>query len=174
MTDVETITLILAVVGTVLGVLNTVHQYRQTKVKLRVIPKALLIEGRTSLSTSRREVPDRCNNLCVEVINLSSFPVTIAEVGFRYRWTGNRGLMFQPRTSEEGKSLPIELQSRRSVTVFANSDELPDAFDGPHRVRCVYAMTSCDTTVFGSSPAFKTMRKRLSQKANEANRRPRP
>lgn len=62
-------TLGVAVLGAVLGVLNTWRMFRQDRVRLRVEPQIAAIRNRSL-------------RLCVEVTNLSNFEVTIAQVAF--------------------------------------------------------------------------------------------
>ena len=59
-----------ALLGAALGVLNTWNSVNQSRVRLRVRPSHAISN------------PDGTNKFCVDVLNLSAFPVTIAEVGF--------------------------------------------------------------------------------------------
>lgn len=56
--------------------------------------------------------------VCVEVINLSSFPVTISEIGFGRR-KDLRHFMYLP-TLTNGKTWPPRLEARESVTAFGS------------------------------------------------------
>jgi hypothetical protein len=76
MTNSETISIVsLAVgsVGAVLGVINTWNALERQRVKLVVRPAQSML------------VPSGQPILTVEVTNLSAFPITIAEIGFRLR-----------------------------------------------------------------------------------------
>ena len=63
-----------AVLGAVLGVINTWHGLNQRRVKLKVVPMVAypIVYGRKF----DQEMG------CVDVTNLSTFPVTLREVGF--------------------------------------------------------------------------------------------
>jgi hypothetical protein len=70
------VTLSIAAVGAVLGIINTRQAMDQQRVKLRVVPKWVLFP---------MEEPPNDEAGCVEVVNLSAFPVTLQEVGFTLR-----------------------------------------------------------------------------------------
>src|SRR5678815_1261184 len=67
-------TLSCAVVGAVLGIINTWHGLNQRRVKLKVLPKVAY-----PISHSGEFGPEMG---CIEVTNLSTFPVTVRDVGF--------------------------------------------------------------------------------------------
>src|ERR1035437_613669 len=94
-------------VGSLLGVWNLVQSFSQRRVRLRVVPKLTVIRGNGFLSSSSDLLPDGFP--CIEVTNLSAFPVTIAEVGFSLYGTASRARVI-PDRSEEHTS---ELQSRQ-------------------------------------------------------------
>ncbi|MBW8851343.1 MAG: hypothetical protein JF600_11225 [Xanthomonadales bacterium] len=67
----QAITLAVAAVGAVLGIINTWHTIDKNQVKLKVVPKHAIPYG----------AMDHRLRMCIEVTNLSSFPITIEEVG---------------------------------------------------------------------------------------------
>jgi hypothetical protein len=75
---VEGVTLSIAVLGAVLGVINTWRAIDSSRVKLKVLPRHAIPVG---------GAPSHIG-FCIAVTNLSAFPVTVNEVGVLYR--GNR------------------------------------------------------------------------------------
>lgn len=75
---------ITGVTGTALGIISAVNMLSRNCVKLRVIPKvAWKSANGFVISTDRhpRAKLGAPNRLAVKIINLSTFPVTISEVG---------------------------------------------------------------------------------------------
>lgn len=127
-----------ALLGAVLGVINTCNSLDQRKVKLLVRPAYGI------------PVPEGELLVSVEVINRSSFPVTISELGFT---TEGKLRYFQPEFIIGGKSLPIRLESRETITgYFAISSLNVEILDK------AYAATSCGEKSYGDSPALKQIR----------------
>ena len=94
----NTIKDIAAIAGGILGVFNFVQSFWQRSVRLRVGPKLSVRVDGGFLSTSVDLIPE--GSVCIEVTNLSSFPVTLAEVGFS-PIGGNKGrfvIIPNPRT----------------------------------------------------------------------------
>ena len=83
----DAITLILATIGTVLGIINYWRSIRDEKVRLRVVPVLAWNFGEVIMiirsSMKIGELIDRYGipRMGVEVINLSKFPITLDEVG---------------------------------------------------------------------------------------------
>lgn len=172
MTTLQLVTLITAIVGAVcgilgavLGIVNTWHQRSQTRVKLRVIPKlAWMLDGENVLTARRRagNLDDLIsglphNRLCIDVMNLSAFAVTVSEVGFG-RVDKVRCRLFKPELSP-GKTWPVRLEPRESFTAYA----LPGMTLDEHAMRyaVAYAQTDCDTVAYGTSPIFKDFIRKL-------------
>ena len=146
MTIVQAITLAIALLGAVLGLINTWHNLDKDKLKLKVVPKRAIPVGSADPNLT----------FCIEITNLSSFAVSVDEAGVFYRGTKNRGGIIVPVFSDGG-SWPRRLEPRSSVTVYSQA---PHSRSG-HRIKCAYARTQCGRTVTGISPA-------LSQIANES------
>ena len=137
-----------AIVGCVLGIFNFIQVLLQRRVRLRVIPKLTTIRGGGFFSSNREPIPD--GFACIEVINLSSFPVTLAEVGFSlFGDTGRKLIIPDPKTL-----LPLKLESRQSIDVRS-----PQSAGFPHNGRRAYARTQCGHTSYGDSPVFKQFRR---------------
>lgn len=139
------ITLSLAVLGAVLGIINTFHALGRDKVRLRVVPKAAFPVGGHGSRKAR---------LCIEVTNMSWFPVTINKVGVLYHGTDAHGALVQPLMLDGG-AFPRRLESRSSFTVYADPNALVDR-EGP-QIRCAFAKTDCGVLIEGDSPAFQQL-----------------
>lgn len=142
MTVTDAVTLAIALLGAVLGVVNTWQALDKSRVKVRVRPKHAIPVG----------AADPRITFCIEVTNLSDFAVTIDEVGVFYRGTDARGA-YTPPLLLDGKPWPRRLEARSSVTVYGQS---PKAKPG-HPLTCAYARTECGVTRTGTSPAFKQL-----------------
>lgn len=135
----QAITLSIAVLGAVLGLINTWHGLDRTRPKLRVRPAHAIPVGSAPKSLT----------FCIEVTNLSAFPLTVCEVGVLYHGTDARGTVMPVLI--DGGPWPRLLESRASVTVYFQRPE----FDADHLIRCAYAKTECGVTKTGTSPALR-------------------
>jgi hypothetical protein len=133
----SSITFAIAVLGAILGLINTWHAIDRTRVKLRVLPKHAIPVGGMNENLT----------FCIEVINLSPFAVTIVDVGCFLKGTNERLSYTNPLTFDGG-SWPRRLESRSSFTVYGQRPE------STYRLRCAYARTSCGITTTGKSAAF--------------------
>ena len=140
MTLVTAITLAIAVLGAVLGIINTWHGLSRTKVRLKVVPAHAIPFGGTDPSV----------NFSIAVTNLSEFAVTIREVGVLYEGTDKREAMIRP-VILDGGSWPRRLEPRTSVSAYGRAPEIT----GRPRIRRAYAMTDCGLTKTGTSPALE-------------------
>ena len=145
MSTVETVTFAIAVLGAVLGLVNTWHNIDKTRVKLRVRPKRAIPLGNV----------DPRLTFCIEVTNLSSFAVTVSDVGVIYYGTKSRGSIIQP-VLLDGGAWPRRLEPRSSVTVYGQK---PASYSTDDKIRCAYATTDCGVTRRGNSPALKQIAK---------------
>ena len=141
-TLVQAITLAVAVLGVVLGVINTWHGLDRSRVKLRVNPVQVKPIGAAPTHV----------RFGIEVMNLSAFPVTIADVGFYHRRTDKRTIYTSPFFIDGG-SWPRRLEPRSSVTVYG-----PRPVNLPgHPLTAAYAKTECGHVKTGTSPALKQL-----------------
>lgn len=138
---VRAVTFGLALLGAVLGVMNTWRTFDRDRPKLRVVFKHAIPVG---MASSRIRYS-------IEVINLSTFPLTIGEIGFQLRGTDTRAAISQP-TLIDSKPWPRRLEPRESVTAYIVGDDL-DAT--PRPLRRAYATTTCGFTATGMTPAMK-------------------
>ncbi len=136
----QAVTLSIAVLGAALGLINTWHGLDKSRPKLRVRPAHAIPVGAAPRSLT----------FCIEVTNLSAFPLTVCDVGVLYRGTADRGAVVTPVLADGGP-WPRRLESRASVTVYF---QRPDSYPG-RRIKCAYAKTQCGVMKTGTSPALK-------------------
>jgi len=136
------ITPTVAIVGAVLAAVTLAITIWQRRVQLSIRPTQAV----------------GAKSYCIEVVNLSSFPVTISKVGFRrIGATGKRRRVPINKLIVSG-DWPKRLQSREAVSI---------SFDPREDIRVrektinVYASTSCGKIVDGSIQAFKRFQKEL-------------
>lgn len=139
-TFVQALTLSVAILGAVLGVINTWRGLDQSRVKLKVLPAHAIPVGGA----------DPRLKFAIEVTNLSVFPVTVSDVGVFYHGTKERGSIVQP-VLLDGGAWPRRLEPRSSVTVYSGAQISPPGY----RIKCAYAKTQCGVTKKGTSPALK-------------------
>ena len=144
-TLINAITLSIAVLGAVLGIMNTWRNINRDKVKIQVVPKQAIPAG----AVSHHPI-----NLCIDITNFSTFPLTIVEVGVLYYGTSARGASIDP-IIYNGGPLPRKLEPRTSVSTYLPL-EIVSERDG-HSVKCVYATTDCGVTIKGKSPALEQL-----------------
>ncbi len=132
----------------VLGIINTWHALDQSRVKLKVLPAQAFPVGGAPESI----------DVSVTVTNLSSFPLTVNEVGFYFKGLAHddKRAVFTDPVLLDGGPWPRRLEPRSSVSVFG---ELPDPAPGL-KLRCAYATTDCGTTKEGDSPGFRQAARR--------------
>jgi hypothetical protein len=141
----DAITLSVASVGAVLGILNTWKAIDRDRPKLRVVPKHAIPIGAV----------DPRLRMSIEVVNLSTFPLTVDEVGLLYHGTNKRASVQQP-VLFDGGAWPRRLEPRSGVTAYLD----PDWIQFRHKIRCAYAMTACGLTFKGRSPALRQIAER--------------
>jgi hypothetical protein len=129
-----------AVLGAVLGVMNTWHAMNQKRVNLRVKPSYALDPSGQPIGFS------------IEVTNLSAFPVTIAEVGLTLP-KKQRFVIKQPEFIDHG-SWPRKLDTRESVSAYFTFDNLV-GFGG--KLQKAYVRTACGEFRYGTSPALRQL-----------------
>jgi hypothetical protein len=149
------VTLILATIGTVLGCINTLVLLDNRRVRLRVVPRSAIPGHGGVLTTSTQHVPG--GRVCIEVTNLSSFPLTIDEVG--YTLPSRARFAFIKPILLDSKGWPRRLEPRDSVTVYG------DVADVPRNIGKAFARTACGLKRFGNSPALDDLKRQLRQQS---------
>ena len=137
-----------AIIGAGLGVWNLVQGFWQRRVRLKVVPKLSATRGGGFLSSNRDVLPD--GFACIEVTNLSAFPVTVAEVGFSLVGDVGRSVIIPDPLN----FLPKRLESRESIDVRATRSA-----GFPKKAKRAYATTQCGHTRDGDSIVLKKHRK---------------
>jgi hypothetical protein len=155
------ITLLVAVVGATLGVVNFALRLRDDRVRLKVIPTLAFMHGTTILSSSTRgnlmKYAERYGppSIGIEVVNLSKFPVVISEVGLLesgFLTPDVRAVLVTPLLPH-GDKWPKRLEPRESVSTYFEVDVSRDyKFTSTTRA---YATTACNVTKVGTSSALK-------------------
>jgi len=136
----QIITFSLGLIGTVLGLLNTYRSIIKDTLKIKVIPKCVTPVGRF----------DPRINIAIEVINLSTFPFTLSEVGFTLKNTNKRACIIIPITID-GTKLPCRLEPRAAITIYGILDDITAI-----NIKKAYALTACGCTHEGTSLAIKS------------------
>jgi len=97
----------------------------------------------------------------IEVINRSSFPVTITEFGFELEGTSKRAVP----TAQfiDGGSLPRRLDSREALTAYFDTGDLFDVKQQGFQLRRAFVSTACGVTARGSSPALRQVRDEMAK-----------
>ena len=139
MTWVNWVTLVIAVLGAVLGIINTTHNLLDRRVRLRITPKWA--------------IADETTGLAIDVCNLSKFPVVIHEIGFvlgRPRGKLPRRVPIPEQRIFSGRQGPLKIEPRDSASMafFVNGMEGRD-------ITRAYALTSTGEIAFGTSGALK-------------------
>ena len=150
MTKFEFITFGLGAVGTVLGITNGLRQIIAARVRLLVKCYPLMI---------LENAGDK-SFLCVEVINVGSFPVSIKEVGFRLKEGKSRMTNSLKRTID-GKSLPARVESHDSTQIcFSNLEHWREVLANSSEI---VVETACGTERRGSLKSWRRMEKQIEQ-----------
>lgn len=138
------VTFAIAVLGAVLGIINTWQALRRDRLRIRVRPINAITEHGHWFG--------------VEVVNLSQFAVTIEEVGFtlgrRSAKRGNRLAVLSPVLIDNGP-WPRRLEPRSSVTIYFDPRGLESP---PSSIARAYARTACNEFAYGSTPALENLR----------------
>ncbi len=141
MTVVEIASYALALLGLGAGLFALLRWMERRRVKLRVLP----------LHAIRVDDDEPWIALCIEVTNLSRFPVTVSEAGVRY--VADRGWW-----QAHSHALPIDktswprlLQPGGRVTVYGQ----PPQPGRGYAFKSVYARTACGTVSSGAPLAFE-------------------
>lgn len=136
------VTLAIAVLGAGLGVLNYWNTVSARRVRLRIKPSVAY-----SIDNMLQDPM-----IGIEVINLSTFAVTVTEVGFTLAGTTARAVAARP-VIIDGKPWPRRLESREAVTAYM---EQPTR--GQYMVPSVYARLASGEHLTGKGPALNGLR----------------
>ena len=144
----------LAIVGSVLGVINSSIQWRDRRLRLRL--KLFGVgAGTFGGRCSDTELINGCNT-ALEIVNLSKFPVTVCEVGFATgRSGGSRTEVVS--TIPSGESWPRKLEPRDSITIEIRAENWI-THENLAEAQAVYAKTSCGTVRYSHNAIVDRLR----------------
>jgi len=150
MTITNAITLAIAILGAVLGIMNTWRSFDRDRIRLVVSPKWSFC--------AYPGVPI-VEQLCIEITNLSFFPITVAQVAFELRGLQKGKLFVFSPEFLDGGTIPRRMEPRTSFTVL-----MPQGVENnPNMkyVKCVFVKTECGFVARGTSPALSSHVKEL-------------
>lgn len=134
------ITLGIALLGAVLGVINTWKALSRDRVCLRVTPGNYANWGGGEI----------IDGISIEVVNLSMVPITVTQVGFRV--SRKRGVIIVADYFRMD-ALPCRLEPRASMAISV-APGTPEAKELAS-VKSAYAKTACGLYFHGRSDALK-------------------
>ena len=128
----EGVTLGIALLGALLGLVNLWRQVSRDRVNLRILPQNYFTSA-------------GLDGLCFDVVNLGFTPVTVVQVGVRLQGKKNFCV--------PGCDLPKRLEPRAAFTVYWP----PVAAENPCLAgsRRAFVQTACGKTFHGKSPALR-------------------
>lgn len=158
----EIIVGISAIVGMALGIYNLVHSIRKDKVKIKIIPKAIMRETRNT-TTGERGIILADNDFAsfhpffaFEIINQSNFSVVVDEIGLKIRGKKARLSIPIPQLGDKGE-WPRELKPRNSVVVYGKLENIIDAAKN-NKIVSAYVKTACNNISYGKSKALELLK----------------
>lgn len=129
------------ILGTVLGIINTLHQLNKNKIRLKVAPIHAFPGGALANSSI---------TFGIEVVNLSDFATTISDIGFLLK-NKNRATLFAIDSIDMPSKLPVRLKPRESYTKYFNIEQIGLS----KQTEFAYVATQCGELVTGTSGALK-------------------
>jgi hypothetical protein len=142
---IQTVTTALAVLGAVLGLYNAWRNWIQDRLRIRV---------KASFGVGPAFGRDG-HGISIDIVNLSTFPVTITHVGFDLLIKDGHMQIPSPFFAH-GQSLPIRLEPRTAATVLVARGALPD--DNWGIVRNAYISTACGAKCTSGTATFDAQR----------------
>lgn len=137
---VEGVTLSIALLGAVLGIINTWQNVNAHRLRLRVSPKwAISAHG---------------EHFAIEVTNQSTFAITVLDVGMLF----SRPFSKTPKrlvitTFLSAQSLPLRLEAREQRSFYFDPAILPRGTS----LWGAYARTACGELAWGKSAALRQL-----------------
>ncbi len=151
-------------VGMLLGIYYFCMERSKSKVSLKLTPKSAKnirpwydgYEGQEDVKTSLDEFSiTREDHLLLDIVNLSTFPVIVCEVGLACGKRKEKLAVAIPDLIEQG-DWPRRIGPRKRITLNIPWEKILILEESP-RVTKAYASTECGTTVYGTSPALKKL-----------------
>lgn len=137
------ITLAIAILGAVLGIMNTWRSFDRDRIRLRVSPRWAIFTYPESGTSTR---------FCIEITNLSYMPITVSQVGFELRKKKDMIFIFIPDFFDGG-TMPRRLEPRTSFVAYMKPHAEEDKAMAD--VKCAFARTACGMVARGTSAALK-------------------
>ena len=140
-----------------MGILNTLRNFRRDQVKLKV--------SLAEFESSPTLVINDGTVINIEVVNLSEFPVTVAEIGLGSK-NGERIprlALLSDSPQDQESQLPRRLQPRTSCNL-----EFSSLKEDWREVTHAFARTQCGTTAKGRGEYIRTLRERALEAQNDA------
>lgn len=150
-----------ALVGLILAIYKLIRSVNKEKIIIKIIPKTVLGDSfknstsKKGLILSNRDFYIRHWLFAFEIINKSSFPVTINEIGFVARGKKKWFSIPNPMLQKE-RSWPIELKPRSSEIVCAKLNSVLSVAKN-YKIRFAYVKTACDHIFYGKSRALEKL-----------------
>ncbi len=148
----------LALLGSILGLIQTVLQFTKTRVRMRVrcYPLAELKPGNVIKEYA-----------CVEVANLSAFPITIKSISFEHRMKQSGCMSVLGGACLDGKRLPLRVDPRDAIQVcYDNIDGIVCTIKQCSRV---IVKTACGATRFGQLKSYQHILEMTGQNQDESS-----
>ncbi len=157
----ENITLAIALLGAVLGVINLWLSWRRERLCLKVIPKMFIgVSSETGeadpgfyFTTSKGEQLPKY--LCIDVIN-KGIATTVTEVGFLLR-TSER-LVITHQFPPYRVHIPFRLEAHSSVTIYADALK-QGGFPELAKCKCAYAKVASGKRFTGRGRVLEELAK---------------
>ena len=155
----DDITLLIAILGAVLGILNFTRGWWRNRVRLKVKPvfltRHLFPSGKADLTMffenrGGQKIPRVWG---VEVMN-KGVPVKIREVGFQLKGSSDRAALLR-QISECFVALPHLLDRHDSVSIYADLIDDSGGYAHLGNFKRAYVRTTADQQFTGSTRAFK-------------------
>jgi hypothetical protein len=155
----DNITLVIAVLGAVLGIVNSLRLWWRDRLHVKVIPKLYAPIGGADFRWPEhneaflKQYSIESPRFCIEVQNRGANPVTIETVGFLKRRAKSILAINNPIIKDGGK-YPRRLEPHSSFVVFTHYTplELKKKFGAPY---CAFAETGSGLKFQGTSPVLK-------------------
>ena len=164
----DLITRTAAALGASLGLFNSWQNWRHHRVRIRVTPITVTVKRTVARDSHGGEITQPFLSPGVAIVNLSSFPVTLEEVGYELKAgeTYRLSRIDAPaRWSTMGspilEELPKRLEARSSIRL-SWWDEDEQSLKGK-RINRAYARTACGTLSHGRNRTLRKMASRLAQ-----------
>ena len=150
-----------AFIGMGFGLYNFLVARSSRKVKLKIIPQSIMLQrndiqtGKEVIISAIDEFNEVTGEFLIDVINMSSFPVTVTHVGFKLKVKPGNLIIVKPIIKDNG-TWPRKLEHRESVSLYFPLSNLLNSHLSIS-IKNAFAKTTCGTTCTGTSVALKKL-----------------